>query len=317
MRSADKLEGERRGPAWPAALTPAGFVLPRLLRRPARLLGRLFKGEWTPPRFAAGLSSAALIGAAALHGAYLGGHLPAAVQAVTARTGFAVDSVRVSGNRETSEIDILDRLGLDGWTSLVGFDAAAARARIAELPWVEAVAVRKVYPQELEVKVVEREAFAVWQHAASLSIIERSGTPIVGHAGSGRTDLPLVVGAGAAERAAGFVEAVARFPDLAARVKGYVRVGDRRWNLVLDNGVTVKLPEGGEASALQMLSAMDLQEGLFRRDVTSVDLRFADRVVLKLSPAAAEARAEELKQKAKPAKKTGVAPQRPKREKRA
>ncbi len=74
--------------------------------------------------------------------------------------GFAVDQVRVSGNKETSEIDILERLDLDGWTSLVGFDAEAARARITGLPWVKVAAVRKIYPDALEVRIEEREPFA-------------------------------------------------------------------------------------------------------------------------------------------------------------
>ncbi|TGS46900.1 FtsQ-type POTRA domain-containing protein, partial [bacterium M00.F.Ca.ET.179.01.1.1] len=96
------------------------------------------------------------------------------VQGITARTGFAVDQIKVVGNRQTSEIDVLDRLGLDGWTSLIGFDAEAARERIATLPWDEGAAVRKIYPHTLEVRIEEREAFALWQQGASESVIEKS-----------------------------------------------------------------------------------------------------------------------------------------------
>jgi len=297
-----------------AASALSGVVLPRLFRRPARLLARLAQGEWTPPRFAATIGSTLVIGSAALYGAYLGGHLPFALQSVTSRTGFAVDSVRVTGNRETSEIDILDRLGFDGWTSLVGFDAAAARDRLKELPWVEGAEVRKIYPRELEVQVEERQAFAVWQHAGALHVIEADGKPIVDYFGSGRSDLPLVVGAGAETHGAGFVETVARFPELAAQVKAHVRVGGRRWNLVFKNGVTVKLPERGEAAALEALAALERDDKLLGRDITAVDLRFPDRVVVKLSPEAAEERAEALKAKGKTGKANAT---RPKREKRA
>lgn len=299
-------------PAWPAMLTPSGLVLPRMFRRPARLLARVVKGEWTPPRFAATLASATLLGSAALYGAFLGGHLPFALQTVTSRTGFAVDSVRVTGNSETSEIDILDRLGFDGWTSLVGFDVSGARDRIAALPWVESAEVRKIYPRGLEVQVKERQAFAVWQHAGALRVIEADGKAIVDYRGSGRSDLPLVVGAGAETAGASFVAAMARFPGLMGQVKGYVRVGHRRWNLVLKNGATVKLPEHGEAEAVQALAAMDEEHALLARDVTAIDLRFPDRVVVRLSPEAAETRAEALKNKGKKATKT-----RSKREKRA
>ena len=126
---------------------------------------------------------------------------PTVVQAVTARTGFAVDQVRVVGHRETSEIDILERLDLDGWTSLIGFDADAARQRIAELPWVKVASVRKVYPDTLEVRIEERKPFAIWQHGSQLTVVERSGKVIAPFTGGRHAVLPLVIGYGAAEHA--------------------------------------------------------------------------------------------------------------------
>ena len=218
-------------------------MLPRWLRRPARLISRLCDGEYAPPRYAGLAATAVFLSSSVLYGAWLGGQIPAAAQAVTARLGFAVDQVRVSGNKETSEIDILERLDLDGWTSLIGFDADAARQRIAELPWVKAAAVRKVYPDALEVRIEEREPFAIWQHGSQLAIVERSGSVIAPFDGGRHAVLPLVIGYGAAEQAAGFVGKIRQYPELAARVKGFIRVAERRWDLRLENGITIRLPE--------------------------------------------------------------------------
>ncbi|TIV52324.1 FtsQ-type POTRA domain-containing protein, partial [Mesorhizobium sp.] len=136
------------------------FVLPRQLRRPVPVLARLCGGEYEAPRFSAAILSAALIASSSAYGAFLGGYSDSVVQGITARTGFAVDQIKV-----------VDRLGLDGWTSLIGFDAEAARQRIATLPWVESAAVRKIYPHTLEVRIEEREPFALWQQGASVSVI--------------------------------------------------------------------------------------------------------------------------------------------------
>ena len=189
-------------------------MLPRFLRRPARFVARLCDGEYAPPRHAGIIATAIFLSSSALYGAWLGGQIPAAAQAVTARLGFAVDQVRVSGNRETSEIDILERLDLDGWTSLIGFDAEAARGRIARLPWVKAAAVRKVYPDALEVRIEEREPFAIWQHGSQLAVVERSGRVIAPFGGGRHAVLPLVIGYGAAEEAAGFVGKISSIPSL-------------------------------------------------------------------------------------------------------
>jgi cell division protein FtsQ len=279
------------------AFMPGGLVLPRALRKPARFVSRLVSGDVEPPPFAMLALSAAMIGSFSLYGVVAGGHMPTVVQAVTARTGFAIDEIRVSGNVETSEIDIFDRVGLDGWTSLIGFDVRQARERIESLPWVENVTVRKVYPSTLEVKVAEREPFAIWQQGALLSLIEADGSVIAPLSGTRHAGLPLVVGFGADKAAAGFVARVAAYPELAGRVRGYVRVSDRRWDLRLDNGMTVKLPEAGEDAALTELVALDARHGLFSRDVETVDMRLADRLVVKLAPDAAAAREAALKER--------------------
>lgn len=281
------------------------FVLPRWLRRPVRLISRLGTGDFTPPRFAASMATAVLFGATALYGSYIGGSLPVAVQAVTARTGFAVDQVRVVGHRETSEIDVLDKLGLDGWTSLIGFDAVQARADISQLPWVREASVRKVYPDTLEIRIEERQPFAVWQHGSELTIISEKGDAIAPFRGGRHAMLPLVVGPDAPNGAADFIALVRDFPQIASRVKGYVAVANRRWDLRLDNGVTIKLPEEGAEVALADLVRMEKENSVLGRDIVSVDLRIADRVVVQLTPAAAEARQADLaaQGKKKPGKK--------------
>jgi cell division protein FtsQ len=275
------------------------FVLPRQLRRPARLLARLCGGEYEPPRFSAAILSAALIASAGAYGAFVGGYADSIVQGVTARTGFAVDQIKVVGNHQTSEIDVLDRLGLDGWTSLIGFNAEAARERIATLPWVEGAAVRKVYPHTLEVRIDERAAFALWQQGDSVSVIERSGAVIAPFSGGKQALLPLIVGTGAPARAPEFLDKIQRYPEFAARVKGYIRVGERRWDLKLDNGITVKLPEDGEDEAIDALVKLDHDNGLLTRDIAAVDMRLSDRLVVELSPEAATQRQAALSEKPK------------------
>jgi cell division protein FtsQ len=290
-----------RGGAGPALfgmpLSFDHFVLPRVLRRPVRVLARLGGGDFVAPRFSAAILSASLIASSSLYGAILGGHADDIVQSITARTGFAVDQIKVVGNRQTSEIDILDRLELDGWTSLIGFDAEAARERIDTLPWVEVAAVRKVYPHSLEVRVEEREPFALWQQGSELSVIERSGAVIAPFSGGKQALLPLIIGTGAPAKAPDFLAKIQKFPELAARVKGYIRIGERRWDLKLENGITVKLPEDGEDQAIADLVRMDHDNGLLTRDIAAVDMRISDRLVVQLTPEAATQRQAALNEK--------------------
>lgn len=270
-------------------------VLPRWLRRPARALSRRVEGGGDVPPFAATLLSALLLGATGIYGVAVGGHYPAIVQAVTARTGFAVADIRVIGNRETSEIDVVGSLGLNGYTSLVGFDVHDARDRVASLPWVESATIRKVYPATVEIELVERKPFAIWQNGGDLVLIEADGRSIVPYTGAVHSDLPFVVGAGAAGLAQAFMQEVARYPDIARKAVAYVRVGDRRWDVRLRDGVTIRLPEREPGKALAMFARIDAEQDLLARDIVAVDMRQADRVAVQLSPDAAKVREEAMK----------------------
>jgi cell division protein FtsQ len=106
--------------------------------------------------------------------------------------------------------------------------------------------------------------------------------------------LPLVVGGGAQREAKDFLSVIDRYPDIRSVVRASILVAERRWNLRLTNGIDVRLPETDVEHALDRLVALDRDKKLLSRDVTMVDLRLPDRVTVRLSDAAAQARDEAL-----------------------
>lgn len=282
-----------------------GRVLPRPMRRVVRFVVSLCSGRIAIPQHAGKVSLAGFYSAVAFYGIIVGGHGPAVVQAVTTGAGFAVEDVLVSGNRQTSEIDILQLLGLDGSTSLLGLDIAVARQALADMPWVESVEVRKVYPRAVEVVLRERQAYGIWQHGTELSLIEKSGSVIAPLRDNKFASLPLFVGRDAETAAAAVELEFARFPDIASRVKAFVRVAGRRWDIHLDNGVVVKLPEDDVGGALAKLSRLDAEQQLLARDIAAIDMRLADRTTIQLTPEAQERRLAALEERRKMLKKAG------------
>src|SRR5437773_216392 len=83
------------------------------------------------------------------------------------------------------------------------------------------------------------EPLAVWQHGSKLELIDREGGVIPVTRLDRFAKLPLVVGEGAARHAAELLDMLATEPELAARVSAAIRVGDRRWNLRIDNAIDV------------------------------------------------------------------------------
>jgi cell division protein FtsQ len=94
----------------------------------------------------------------------------------------------------------------------------------------------------------------------------------------------LVVGEDAASSAAELLEMLASDPDLASRVTAAIRVGNRRWNLRIDNTIDVLLPADDAASAWSQLARLERSSAILKREVLTIDLRLPDRLVLRVIP---------------------------------
>ena len=121
-------------------------------------------------------------------------------------------------------------------------------------------------------------------------MIERDGNVIGALSEPKFRRLPLVLGQGANFAAEGLDDLLSGWPLLADRVRAYKRVDERRWDLYLDNGVIVKLPEKGTDAAIARLKTLDETRSILEREVAAVDLRLDDRIAVQLTPSAMERR---------------------------
>ena len=285
------LSGEAE-PRAPSRIVLHGVRLLRRFSSHAALLSHL-----RLPRF--GALAALVIGATLVYGVVEGGHTSEVVDGVAVPLGFGIDSIDVQGNAETSEIDVLQALWQTGSQSLFTLDPSAARQTIEAMPWVDRASVAKIFPDRVKITLSEHHPYAVWQRDDAFVVVDREGREIVPFAPGRFANLPIVVGIGAAEHAAALIDEMEVLPELRARVKAYIRVGDRRWDLRLENGVTIRLPEEGAVEALAEVARMDRENGLLSRDILAVDMRLDDRMVIKLTPDALVRRNAALKEREK------------------
>lgn len=280
------------------------MVLPRPLRFAVRHLSRMIDTA-TPVR--SGTGSVLAVGFVVLaigYGIYQGGHTNAVMSSAASTAGLKVDAIKISGQLETEERDVLAALDLESHGALLGLDLREARKRLAMLPWVEQVSIRKLFPGTLEVALVEKRPFAIWQRDEQLNVIEGNGkiiTKIARSAGlsARHAALPRIVGEGAEKLAGELFTLVSVHPSIVSRVGSYVRVADRRWDILLRNNIVVQLPERYQWAALAAVVKMDQERQLLSRAIEVVDMRLADRMVLRMSPEAAEKRRVSVKGRSK------------------
>jgi cell division protein FtsQ len=199
--------------------------------------------------------------------------------------GLEVREVILEGRANTPLDLVSAAIGLRRGDPILGFSPADARARLESIAWVESAHVERRLPGTILVRLTERTPFAIWQHQGRFSIIDRDGRVVTSDTLDAFGPLPLVVGAGAETQGAALYDLLLAHRPVLERTLAMVRVGERRWNLRLHNGVDVLLPEGQEAPALNRLAEMHERHALLDRPLVAIDMRLPDRMVLRQPPA--------------------------------
>lgn len=201
---------------------------------------------------------------------------------------FPISDVTAAGNYHTRRSDLMEAIGVTPGFDMMDVDPEIVRAKVEALDWVDQAQVARLWPATLQVKITEKEPYAIWQTKEVLWLIDRGGRKITKEDVAEFAGLPMLVGDGAPQHAAELLDALKRFPVIQRVNKASVRVGDRRWDLHLKNGIQVRLPEDGVEEALHRLTILQQEQKIFDRDIESVDLRLPDRLVIKPRGGAAE-----------------------------
>ena len=136
-------------------------------------------------------------------------------------------------------------------------------------------------PDTVLLHIEERKPLALWQNKGDFHLIDEEGSVILRQGLERFSDLPIVVGPDAPAHAKALLETLQAEPELMDRVRAAVRVSGRRWNLVLENGVDVQLPEDDPRGAWLRLAEYERQHRVLERDVEALDLRLPDRLIVR------------------------------------
>ena len=167
----------------------------------------------------------------------------AAVTESTVDAGLAVTSISVSGRVETDRQTLIEAIGVRMNDPILAVDIQEILHRVRAIGWVEDAVVERRLPNRLHIHLQERQAAAIWQNAGNLALIDLDGN-VIGAAGLERyKHLKVVVGADADAKVADLLDLLAAEPMLENRIVAAVWVAGRRWNLRLENGIDIRLPE--------------------------------------------------------------------------
>lgn len=204
-------------------------------------------------------------------------------RSIESRPEFRVDLMAIDGASVSIAEDIREIVPVDFPVSSFDLDLPGMQRRIGELDAVERVDIQIRQGGVLQVTIQERQPAAVWRVGQDIELLDAIGHRVaVIHARTERPDLPLLAGAGAEKSVAEALAILQAAEPVADRVRGLVRVGERRWDVVLDRDQKIMLPETNPVQAMLRVMALERAQDLLARGVRVVDLRNPDRPTLRL-----------------------------------
>ncbi len=204
--------------------------------------------------------------------------------AIEDRPEFMVRVISVDGASAELAQAVRDELALRLPISSFDMDLDAMRQKIKAFNAVADATLRIKTDGVLAVEITERKPAILWRNGGELNLLDADGHMVAG--ASLRADwpeLPLVAGAGADREVAQALALIAAAEPIKERLRGLVRMGERRWDVVLDRDQRLLLPEDEPVAALERLIALDKGREMLKRDLTIIDFRNPHRPTVRLN----------------------------------
>ncbi|MFC3526635.1 cell division protein FtsQ/DivIB [Paracoccus mangrovi] len=215
--------------------------------------------------------------------ANLTGGIDSIVDKVQHREAFMVKMMTIEGASPVVDKGLRAMLPVALPASSFDIDLDNLRERVLKLDAVEAVELRIKPGGILSATVTERVPVVLWRHARGIELLDKTGHRVASATSREvRKDLPIIAGEGADRATPEALALIDAAGPVLPRLRGLERMGERRWDLVLDRGQRIKLPPEGALQALESVIAQDRAQAMLDRDISVVDLRQKARPVVRL-----------------------------------
>jgi len=203
------------------------------------------------------------------------------------RDEFMVKVMTIDGADDVLSSDVRMVLPVEFPVSSFDLNLEDMRQTITALPAVAEASLRVRPGGVLQINITQRQPVAVFRAPDGLKLIDGDGVLVqsIG-ARADRSDLPLITGDGARDALAEGLAVYAAAGPLGSRMRGVVRMGERRWDVVLDSGQRILLPTTDPVAAFERVVTMTQAQDLLERDIAVVDMRHPARPTIRLNPQA-------------------------------
>ena len=216
------------------------------------------------------------------------------------KMGWTVEQLNIQGRSHITAGELKKAIDVQRGELILPIDLENLYERLMALPWIHHVIIQRKLPSILSIKIVERTPRALFQHQGSFTLVDEEGVVIEQVDPKTYATFIVLTGKDAPKNSPVLLRELKEFPIIEQRSTGAVFISERRWDLILDHNIRIKLPQENIKNAFNQLEKL-IQDGkLSADDIKSLDLRQKDRIYFFLSDKALEKK--KAKSKAGPLK---------------
>ena len=199
------------------------------------------------------------------------------------RPEFMIKVASIDGSSDELANEIREILPLDFPVSYFDLDIKYLHKVVNKIPAVASAAIKISVGGVLQINVTEKSPAFIWRKDNVMSVIDETGSFI--RIANSRVDypkLPLVVGEAAdlaVSEISSLMQANEYFKD---HVRAFIRVGERRWDLILENNVRIMLPQREFLAAFDRLMLMNEAGSLLSGRLSNIDMRLVVRPTVRV-----------------------------------
>ncbi len=203
---------------------------------------------------------------------------------ITSQMGYRFEDIFIQGRKTTSSADILDAVNLHRGDSIFKYSTAELKARLEAIAWIERADVQRYLPGIIKIDLKERYPVAVWQHQKQFYYVDGNGVVLQAKFVEAPKGLPVIVGVDAPQHVPRLLKLLNQYKEVKNQVTGMIRINKRRWDLVLSEKLTIKLPETQLEVALARLNFLLEAKKIDLEEVLNIDLRTPKRLIARVPP---------------------------------
>ena len=210
-------------------------------------------------------------------------------RALVERPEFMIKVASVDGASDELAHEIREIMPLDFPVSYFDLDIKYLHKVLNDIPAVASAAIKVTVSGVLQIDISERTPAFIWRKDDVISVIDEKGKFI--RLATSRLDypeLPLVIGEAANLSIADISSLMEDNQYFLDQVRAFVRVGERRWDLVLDNNLRIMLPQTEFLAAFDRLMLMSESGSLFSNRLSSIDMRLVERPTVRVGAASVD-----------------------------